>query len=332
MRILEPGLLTTVQDLGRYGYGKDGVCPSGALDEYALRAANLLVGNPEPAAGLEITLEGPRIEFKDDALIAICGADLDARIADIELPSWRAIYVQEGSVLAFGRARWGCRAYLAVAGGVDVPEVMASRSTYLRTGIGGFQGRSLRTDDVLPRGPVPAGTLHAMSEAAENMGPLPFALTQRRLEAPEQLYRYETIRFVRGPQWNMMDGRDAAVFVTNRFTVSSKSDRMGYRLSGPSLQSVKGADQVSTAVLTGTVQVPPDGKPIVLLHDRQTAGGYPMVAQVITADLPTVAQLKPSDEIGFEEVSLDRAQKALAERSILLDGLREGEKRASSRP
>lgn len=332
MKVLAPGLLTTVQDLGRMGFAKQGVSPSGAMDGYALRAANLLVGNDEDAAGLEITSGGMRLEFRRRALIAICGANLSLAISGVALPSWRAIYVEDGSVVEFDDARRGWRAYFAVAGGVDVPTVMGSRSTYLRAGLGGLEGRPLRAGDLLARGRAGASAQRAMLDSGQSLGPLPFALTGRVLSDPERLYRSGAIRFIPGPQWDMMDEADRKAFVTETFEISTRSDRMGYRLSGRELRSAKGAELISTAVLTGTVQVPPGGEPIVLLADRQTTGGYPMVAQVIRADLGAVAQLRPGDEIRFTEVTIDDAHQALRNVEQVVGELKGGGDRAPSRP
>jgi antagonist of KipI len=332
VKVLAPGLLTTVQDLGRMGFAQQGVSPSGAMDGNALRAANLLVGNDEDAAGLEITSGGVRLEFRKRALIAICGADLSPAMSGVALSSWRAIYAQDGSVVEFGYARRGWRAYFAVAGGIDVPKVMGSRSTYLRAGVGGLEGRPLRTGDLLARGRPSAAAERAMFDSRQSLGPLPFALTDRVLVEPERLYRSGPIRFVPGPDWHMMDEADRKAFVTESFEISTKSDRMGYRLSGRELRSAKGAELISTAVLTGTVQVPPGGEPIVLLADRQTTGGYPMVAQVTRADLGAVAQLRPGNEIRFAEVTIDDAHQALRHVEKVIDELKGAEHRAPSRP
>jgi antagonist of KipI len=330
--VLAPGVLTTVQDLGRVGFAKQGVSPSGAMDAYALRTANLLVGNHEEAAGLEVTAGGLRIEFRHDALMALGGAGISPEISGVSVPTWRALYLQKGSVLETGKARWGWRGYLAVAGGIDVPVVMGSRSTYLRAGIGGLEGRAVRAGDVLRRGRAADDAERAMLQSSRSLGPLPFALTDRILAEPERLYRSDTVRFVRGPHWDMLDERDRTTLVNEPFEISDRSDRMGYRLSGPDLRSAKGAELISTAVLTGTVQVPPGGEPIVLLADRQTTGGYPMVAQVIRADLGVLAQLRPGDEIRFTESSLAEARRALQNVEDVVIELKEAGERARSRP
>jgi antagonist of KipI len=301
--------MTTVQDLGRFGYQRDGITSGGAMDPLALRVANILVGNEEHEAGLEMTLKGPTIEFLNDSLIAICGADLSPRIADFRVPNWCAISVKEGSILTFGDNRWGCRAYLAVSGGIAVPKVMNSKSTYLRAAIGGIDGRPLKAGDDVPVGSDRTGTFHVNAS-----GPLPFALTERRLRLEDALEFYERdkpLRVLRGPHWELFDERDRGVFLHETFEISASSDRMGYRLSGPLLDSRKRDELISSAVLSGTIQVPPSGEPIVLMADRQTTGGYPVIGLVAAAALSLVAQLRPGDEVRFEEVTIEWAQTAL---------------------
>lgn len=334
MRIVEGGLLTTVQDLGRYRYQKIGVTPGGAMDALSLRVANLLVDNPEDAAVLEITFRGPVVEFTSDALIALSGAGLTPKISDVELPRERAVAVHRGSVLTFGPATSGCRAYLAVAGGIDVPVVMGSRSTHLRAGFGGHEGQTLRAGDELATGtPSPLAT-HTIQEALSDGGPLPFALSDRYVaeDDPRLATTPRSIRCVRGPHFEMLGGVAQETFWTKPFEVSTEADRMGYRLRGPHLSLRKPQELLSSAVTLGAVQLPPGGEPILLMADRQTTGGYPVIAQVITADLPLVAQMKPGDDISFREVSIAAAQEALLETDRSLgDMRREIDARASSR-
>jgi antagonist of KipI len=327
VKILDPGLFTTVQDLGRIGYQKDGVTSSGAMDPVALRVANRLVCNDDDEAGLEMTLKGPTIEFQRDALIAIAGADLSPRIADLDVPTWRALLVDRGSVLELGSARWGCRAYLAVAGGIAVPEVMGSRSTYVRARIGGVEGRSLRAGDEVPAGRPSARAVREMVEVAASHGPVPFALTERAVARDDAavLYRsHRSIRALRGPHFDLFDETSRKTLFEEAFEVSPRADRMGYRLTGPRLSSSERSELISSAVLTGSVQVPPGGEAIVLMVDRQTTGGYPMIAQVAAVDLPLVAQLKPGDEVRFEEATIEQAQSALREQDERLRSIEEG--------
>ncbi len=313
--ILRPGLLTTVQDLGRPAYQHLGIVVSGALDAVALRAANLLVGNDECAAGLEITLLGPTLRFEVGHLIALTGADLSPTLDGQPAPMHRPVAVRAGTVLAFGAARAGCRAYLAVAGGLAVPPVLGSRSTYLRAGLGGWHGRALRAGDELPVGaPTAAGQqlrqavvaaslatgCAAPGWAAARWTPSPGLC---RVPRPQPI-----IRAVRGPEYEQFAGASQQAFWREPFIITPAADRMGYRLRGPELRRKTDAELLSSAVTFGTVQVPPGGQPIALLADAQTTGGYPRLAQVITADFGTLAQARPGQALRFQEVSLAEAQ------------------------
>ncbi|RZK62183.1 MAG: biotin-dependent carboxyltransferase family protein [Hymenobacter sp.] len=310
LRIIRPGLLTTVQDLGRPGYQHLGVVLSGALDATALRVANLLVGNPENAAGLEITLLGPTLRFEADHLLALTGADLSPTLNGQPLPLHRPVAVRAGTVLAFGAARAGCRAYLAVAGGLAVPRVLGSRGTYLRAALGGWHGRALQAGDELPVDAptaveqqlthllAPATVSHAWVAAHWTPGPL---LCPRPHPQP-------LIRAVRGPEYNQFTEASQRAFWREPFTITPAADRMGYRLRGPVLVRETATELLSSAVTFGTVQVPPGGQPIALLADAQTTGGYPRLAQVITADFAALAQARPGQALRFQEVSLAEAQ------------------------
>jgi antagonist of KipI len=331
VKVLEPGVLTTVQDLGRVGFQNDGVGPGGAMDRLALRAANLLVGNSEGAAGLEITLRGPVLEFQHDALIAVCGADLSPSIADLEIPAWHAICVESGSILRFGHRRWGCRAYLAVAGGIRVPEVLGSRSTNVRGGFGGLDGRRLAAGDRVPVAAVPERATALIATTAGRRGPMPFALTDVSVSVDAaELYGSGAVRIVTGPQFELLSPRDREAFTTEAFEITPRSDRMGYRLGGPSLTSIGAGDMISTGVVTGTIQLPPGGEPIVLMAERQTTGGYPIVGVVATVDLPRLAQLAPGDSIRFAAISIEEAQLALRNRERELQHLMMGAGRVVS--
>lgn len=310
LSILEPGLLTTVQDLGRPGYQQAGLVVGGAMDATALRVANLLVGNPPTAAGLEITLRGPRIRFGDDCLLALAGADLSPTLDGQPVGRYRPVWVRAGTELAFGRPVAGCRAYLAVAGGLAVPLVLGSRATYLRAQLGGLHGRALQAGDELPIGPLPptgarllatlapkaAGA--AWAQASWAVGPL---LGPTPAPAPH-------LRAVRGPEYGQFGEASQWALWQAPFEVTPAADRMGYRLQGPALVRPVPTELLSSAVTLGTVQVPPDGQAIVLLADRQTTGGYPRVAQVITADFSALAQLRPGQHFWFAEVTLAEAQ------------------------
>ncbi|HLS10475.1 biotin-dependent carboxyltransferase family protein [Lentibacillus sp.] len=315
INVIKPGLLTTVQDLGRHGYQKYGVIVSGAMDSDSCRLANLLVDNEKDAAVLEMTISGPTIEFQEDTLIAICGADMSAEIDGHPFQMNKAVWVKKASVLQFKSVQSGCRTYMAVAGGVDVPRVMDSYSTYLRAGIGGFKGRALQKDDVLPVGSPSnyAGILMKQMHTEADAGhfrEMDWGVSMNSL--PD--YREGAIiRTIPGRQAEWFTEKSRELFLSEPFTVSTKSDRMGYRLNGPELSLQNQQDLLSEAVAFGTIQVPPDGNPIVLMADRQTTGGYPKIGQVITADLPAMAQLKPGEKIYFKEIKHSEAQTLLVE-------------------
>lgn len=296
LEVLEPGLLTTVQDLGRYGYERYGVPVSGAMDQFALRAANLLVGNPPHAAALEITLAGPTLRATDKCLIAVTGADLSLRVNDWEMPPWMAIFVRQGWTITFGDRKSGCRAYLAVAGGIDVMPIMGSRSTYLSGGFGGVEGRALRQGDVIPVGVVP---FHLPERAGRSF---PSNLVPDYSDAPE-------IHVVLGPQDDYFTDEGMATFLSSEYQVGPTSDRMGYRLQGPEIAHKGRADIISDGIPLGAVQVPADRQPIVMMADRQTTGGYPKIATVISADVPLLAQCLPGQStVRFEAIGVEEAQ------------------------
>jgi antagonist of KipI len=300
------GPFVTIQDLGRYGHQKSGITVTGALDKFALKAANRLVGNPPGAAGLEITLMGPELVFDRETVIALAGADLSAAVDGEPLPPWTARTVAAGAVLTFGKPVLGVRAYLAVAGGIDVPPVLGSRSTDLKAGIGGLEGRALQTGDVLPLG--------------EPAGPL----TVRRMRSPTYIpARGEEVevRVVLGPQDDAFTEEAIATFLTHPYRITPQADRMGYRLEGPPLPHRERADILSDAIPEGAVQVPANGQPILLLADRQTTGGYAKIATVISADLPKLAQSVPGMVVRFTAVTVDEALEAAREAAREMEDL-----------
>lgn len=321
MRIVHGGLLSTVQDLGRFGFQHVGVTPSGALDPVSHRLANALVANDEGAATIEVTLRGPAIEFTADALIALCGADLTPTIADMPVPTGHAVAVRAGTVLRSGGRVAGVRCYIAVAGGIAVPEVMGSRSTYQRAAIGGYDGRALRSGDEIAIGSPSPRAREALSDALARAAPLPFGVTARSIEQRVDVTAGEPVRFARGPHHDMLSRADRDVLVNEAFEISPRSDRMGYRLTGPRLSAGSG-ELLSTGVTWGTVQLPASGEPIVLMADRQTTGGYPIVATVIAADLPRMAQMKPGDTITLNEVGIDEAQEVLRQQERTIEEMK----------
>jgi antagonist of KipI len=325
MTILRPGLLTSIQDLGRVGFQKYGVIMSGAMDTYAHLVANLLVGNEEGGAALEITLTGPTIKIEQNLLIAITGGDLSPTIDSIPVPLWKPVYVKKGSVLQFGPCKSGCRAYLAVAGGISVEKVMGSASTYLRAGIGGFHGRALEADDVLRFGAPSKKALQLMEQLQESIDG-PFSTTtwsvQTERVVPDE--KITTIRVTLGTHYGQFTKESRHAFFEQIFKVSPQSDRMGYRLSGDPLTLSNSFEMISEAVALGTIQVPANGHPIILLADRQTTGGYPRIGQVVTVDLSLLAQIKPGAQIQFKEVSLQEAEELYLNREKDLQELRAG--------
>jgi len=306
LTVLSSGLLTTVQDLGREGYGPIGVSASGAADAVSVRIGNKLVGNPERAAALEMTLLGGAFQFVQDATIAITGSDFGATIDDRSLPLNTAMSIKAGQSIKFGPTKSGARAYLCVRGGIVVPEFLDSRSTHLLSGLGGFEGRALRKGDVLPIGDVATS-----SPITNTSGKL------RSLLAPR-----ETIRVTTGPQWEHFPEATQNAFLQQAYLVTEEANRMGIRLKGTQSELTSTGGMITEGVSLGAVQITPSGQPIILFVEQQTTGGYPKIANVIAADLPSVGQLRPRDEIRFELVTMDAAMKLFRERESLVASLK----------
>jgi KipI family sensor histidine kinase inhibitor len=311
VHVTKAGALSTLQDSGRFGYQRYGVIVDGVMDEWSHRVANILVGNPETEATLEMTLIGPSLRFDDAALIAICGADLSPRIGEREVPMDRPVLLRAGSQLEFGRRRSGCRAYLAIHGGYDVEPVMDSKSTYLRGGFGGFQGRALRKDDMIAVGRSDSTSrcrslMRALSTRDDPFSAPAFPLVARSVPDANAA---QSVRVIAGPQWHGFAIATQQAFLDSEFAITPNSDRMGYRLQGAKLVPRDPIEMISEGVSFGTVQVPPDGDPIILMADCQTTGGYPKIAQVASIDLPLLAQMMPGQTVRFEMISLDEAQR-----------------------
>ena len=308
------GFLTSVQDLGRSGYRQSGISVGGALDSHALRVANALVGNEDSAAGLEATLGNLRLRFEDQRVVAWCGGGFTVRVGEGNFPPGHAALVAKDEELVMTAPQAGSRAWLAISGGIDVPPVLGSRSTDLRGNFGGHEGRALRDGDVISlfkerrfeTADLGGRRLQiAAPWISEWSAPTPWAATA---------LRDRWLRFVRGAHWDRFTPDAQISLITALFAVTPDSDRMGARLDGPNLDRIEAGDLLSEAVAPGTLQVPPSGKPILLLGDCQTIGGYPKIAHVITVDLPIAAQLWPGDLVRFQEVSLAEAQQLLRER------------------
>lgn len=294
--VLNPGLLTTVQDAGRIGYQQFGVPVSGAVDSRAVAVANILVGNPDDEAVLECTMMGPQLRFDADNCIAITGGDLQPVLDGQPVKNYAAIAVTAGQVLRFKGPKAGCRAYIAFAGGLDIPVVMGSRSTYMKGKIGGVEGRKLQKGDVI--------SFRAPKAQLPNM--------TRRFITPEFIPRpVYTLRVIMGPQDDAFTPAGMDTFLNETYTVTPEFDRMGCRLEGAEIAHVSGGDIISDGISFGAIQVPSSGKPIIMLADRQTTGGYTKIANVITVDFRLLAQLKAGDKVRFEKISVQQAQTLL---------------------
>ncbi len=309
--VLHPGQLATVQDDGRVGHQQEGIPVAGPMDRMALRVANLLVGNDEGAAVLECTLVGPTVRFDEHTLIALTGGDLAVTAGTVPLPLWRPICVPAGTMVSALAAVRGCRGYLGVAGGIDVPRVLGSRSTYVRASLGGIDGRALRRGDRLPIGnPTELGRRIANAVAGDRgRDRVTIAHWGTSTSLLPRYASSPVIRVVEGEHTTLLTPESAQQLWSSEFRVGAQSDRMGYRLEGATLALKAPCEILSEAVAFGTVQLPPGGNPIVLMADRQTTGGYPRIAEVASVDLPVVAQLKPGDRLRFRAISLAEAQR-----------------------
>lgn len=289
--VLTPGPFTTVQDNGRIGYQHMGIPVSGVLDAFSLRVANLLVGNAEDRAVLESTIVGPQLAVLREADIALTGGEMGATLNYQPIENWKTIHLMPGDVLTFQQVKSGCRGYLAVSGGIDVPDVMGSKSTYFGGKIGGYSGRPLKKGDIITRGS--GSLLNAPRYLPEKWIP----------RYPDHL----TLRAVAGPQDDHFDEGLETLF-RSEFLVSSKADRMGYRLQGPPIQHRENVPQsiISESTMPGGIQVPADGQPIILLVE-QTVGGYSKIATVISKDLSKIAQAVPGNSVTFESITLEKA-------------------------
>ncbi|MHC1725811.1 MAG: biotin-dependent carboxyltransferase family protein [Syntrophobacteraceae bacterium] len=302
IRIIDPGPFAAVQDRGRYGYRSMGVPLSGAMDLQALRVGNLLVGNGEGAAAVEIAMGGYRAEFQCSACLALTGAARQAHLNGKTISFWQTYSAKKGDLLEVDSTGPGLRTYFSVSGGIDVPPVMESRSTYVRGGFGGLDGRALRAGDLLPLGTT-------CGEAKKY--PAPPALIPQYSAEPG-------LRVVPGPQDERVSLRGKSVFFSAWFEVTPRADRMGIALSGPAVELSRGADIISDGACPGAVQVHGNGQPTILVADCQTAGGYVKIATVISADLPLVAQLVPGNRVRFEEVNLWQAREFYIKNEFLI--------------
>jgi len=307
IEVLTPGLLTTVQDLGREGFGPMGVSASGAADTIALRLGNRLVGNVEGAAGLEMTLLGGTFLFPEGGVIALTGSDFEATLDDKPVELWMSAEVRAGQKLRLGPTKSGARCYLSVQGGITVKPFLGSASTHLLSGLGGFEGRALRKGDVLSVG------------AADR----PFRRRAVAAQALQRLSPRKVLRVTAGVQADWFPDASQQLFYGNTYRVREDSNRMGLRMEGPGLEALPaparvGGEMITEGVSLGGVQVPESGQPIVSFVEQQTTGGYPVIANVISADFSSVGQLRPRDEVRFERVGMDEARALLIEQEKLM--------------
>lgn len=309
IKVIKGGLLTTVQDLGRKGYRKDGIIVSGAMDTLALEIGNLLLGNDVTEAGLECTLLGPKLLFEADQLVAITGGNLNPMVDDKPVKMWRPIFISRGAVLSLGSAETGCRSYLTVSGGFDLPKVLGSYSTYLKAVFGGYKGRALKNGDEL-----------SFKKAYESKGGV-FNWSIGLQLYPE--FNDNEIRVMRGPEYKLFTGQSITALFNEYYMITKEADRMGYRLEGPALLLTEPKEMLSSAVTFGTIQVTSNGSAILLMADHQTTGGYPRVLQVITADLSKLAQMRSGQQIRFKLVTLAEARQAMLHTEMQLKQLKQ---------
>jgi len=302
IEVQEPGLFTTVQDLGREGFGPLGVSASGAADATSLRLGNRLVGNAEGAAGLEMTLLGGTFQFPDGGLVALTGSDFGATLDGKSVELWSSFEARPGQTLRLGPTRSGARCYLCVCGGIEVKLFLGSASTHILSGLGGHQGRSLQKGDVL------------------KVGPASEAVRKRRLSAQalKVVEPRKVLRLTPGPQSDWFPEASQRMFYESRYRVAEESNRMGIRLEGAAIPAPAGGPMISEGIAHGAIQVPDGGQPIILFVEQQTTGGYPKIANVISADLHCLGQLRPRDEVRFERLDWETARSSLREQEEFL--------------
>jgi antagonist of KipI len=319
IEVLEPGLFTTVQDLGREGFGPLGVSASGAADSISLRLGNRLVGNVDGAAALEMTLLGGTFVFPEGALLALAGSDFGATLDGKPVEMWTAFEAKPRQVLRMGPTRSGARCYLCVRGGIQVNVFLDSASTHILSGLGGQEGRTLRKGDVLTIG---SANVDGQTRAGKNACSAGGAgmVGKRRLtaQALKELQPRKVLRVTPGPQSDWFSETAQKIFYESTYRVAEESNRMGIRLLGPAIPTASSGEMISEGVALGAVQVPEGGLPIILFVEQQTTGGYPKIANVISADFHSLGQLRPRDEIRFEKVERDMARALLKEQEGLL--------------
>jgi len=307
-KILKSGLLTTIQDAGRRGYQRYGMAVSGSVDVHSYIYGNILVGNEPTEAVIEVTLMGPTIEFDSPSVIAITGANLTPRINGAPAQMYKALKVAKGDVLSFGHVQSGCRAYVAFAGGLDIEEIMGSRSTYIKAGLGGHHGRNLQDGDSVE--------FRQENACAKNIG-------IRETDPPIKWSGTYTVRVVLGPEEDKFTDNGLNTFLSAEYKVTPSSDRMGVRLEGAPIEHVGDANIISNGIPFGAIQVPDSGMPIIMLSDRQTVGGYTKIGTIINIDMPMIAQCKPGDKVRFKTIDIYEAQNLFVQQKKYYVALRD---------
>ncbi|MBD8077074.1 biotin-dependent carboxyltransferase family protein [Bacillus thuringiensis] len=314
VEVLHAGMFTTVQDLGRSYYQQFGVPVGGAMDKNALRLINMLVGNEENEAGLEMTILGPKLLIKKTTLLAIGGADMEPLLNGERIPLWRPILAEEGSMLCFGKVKSGCRAYVTFAGGIHIERTMGSKSTYIRAAIGGIEGRMLKKGDCFQ-----IGTYSEMANRFIQDLQKDERIKTKWVISNSVLPKYKKhpkLRVITDFEYDQFIEESRKAFFTKEYKVSNYADRMGYRVEGEVLNRIEEKEILSSPVTFGTIQVPNGGQPIILMVDRQTTGGYPRMGNIISVDLPLLAQLKPGDYVSFEKITLEEAEQLYIEQEV----------------
>ena len=302
VKVINPGLLATIQDLGRYGFQQFGLPVSGVMDEFAYKVLNILLENDDHAGAIEVTMSGLVLEFYEDSVIAITGGNLDPKINGKSIDMWTTVFINKGDILWFSGVKSACRAYIGFKGGIKIPQIMGSKSTYLKGGLGGIKGKALSKGDFIPVCPVEKNSFI------------------RRILPEKYIPSYSNnieIRVVMGPQDDYFSSAGIETFLSNEYKISNDCDRMGFRLEGKTVEAIDGSDIISDGISFGSIQIPGHGKPIIMMADRQTTGGYAKIAGVISSDLSWLAQCKPGDVIKFNRVSIAEAHELLRDRENL---------------
>ncbi|EJR16640.1 biotin-dependent carboxyltransferase family protein [Bacillus paranthracis] len=320
VEVLHAGMFTTVQDLGRSHYQQYGVPVGGAMDQSALRMINMLVGNEENEAALEMTIMGPKLLIKKTTLLAIGGADMEPLLNGERIPLWRPILAEEGSMLCFGKVKSGCRTYVTFAGGIHIDRTMGSKSTYIRAAIGGIEGRMLKKGDYFQIGVQPEMANRFIQDLQKDERiKTKWAISNSVLP---KYKKHPKLRVIVDFEYNQFTEESKKAFFTKEYKVSNYADRMGYRVEGEILNRAVEKEILSSSVTFGTIQVPNGGQPIILMADRQTTGGYPRMGNIISVDLPLIAQLKPGDYVSFEKITLEEAEQLYIEKEVNMNLLK----------